>query len=216
MRLGDRHPSVSNRRRFGSAAVGRFPTGGRRRTAPNGKGVRSNLCEAGHRPKVGRGPSRQIGPDPFSVPFIRCDLVSDRRVTVLSGKPLLSTRERTVLSFQKGDWLRATSSSIPWRRPYSHGACPLVGRTAQMLRGGKGTGTEPHRTQGAFPIQRAARSQSPFCDCRFCVELSVTNTRGEMTMKHIRTDMTGFSFSCFRGGPRAPPSDDAELCEGGG
>ena len=35
-------------------------------------------------------------------------------------------------------------------------------------------------------------------------------------MKHIRTDLTGFSFCCFRGGPRAPPSDDAELCEGGG
>jgi RimJ/RimL family protein N-acetyltransferase len=33
---------------------------------PCGKGDRSNLCEAGHRPKVGRGPFRQIGPVPFS------------------------------------------------------------------------------------------------------------------------------------------------------
>jgi formylglycine-generating enzyme required for sulfatase activity len=31
-----------------------------------GKGDRSNLCEAGHRPEVGRGPFRQIGPVPFS------------------------------------------------------------------------------------------------------------------------------------------------------
>jgi len=31
-----------------------------------GKGDRSNLCQAGHRPEVGRGPLRQIGPVPFS------------------------------------------------------------------------------------------------------------------------------------------------------
>jgi hypothetical protein len=29
------------------------------------KGDRSNLCEAGHRPEVGRGPFRKIGPVPF-------------------------------------------------------------------------------------------------------------------------------------------------------
>jgi serine/threonine-protein kinase len=33
---------------------------------PEGKGDRSNLCEAGHQPEVGRGPFRQIGPVPFS------------------------------------------------------------------------------------------------------------------------------------------------------
>ncbi len=32
-----------------------------------GKGDRSNLCEAAHQPEVGRGPSRQIGPVPFSL-----------------------------------------------------------------------------------------------------------------------------------------------------
>jgi len=32
------------------------------------KGDRSNLCEAGHRPQVGRGPFRQIGPVPLFPP----------------------------------------------------------------------------------------------------------------------------------------------------
>ena len=32
-----------------------------------GKGDRYNLCRAGHRPQVGRGPFRQIGPVPFSL-----------------------------------------------------------------------------------------------------------------------------------------------------
>ena len=33
------------------------------------KGTRFNLCEAGHRPKVGRGPLGQIKPGPFFGPF---------------------------------------------------------------------------------------------------------------------------------------------------
>jgi hypothetical protein len=40
-------------------------------TMRRGKGGRCLLCEAGHRPKVGRGPFRQKGPVPFSAPWPR-------------------------------------------------------------------------------------------------------------------------------------------------
>ena len=42
-----------------------------------GKGDRSNSCGAGHRPEVGRGPLRQIGPVPFSL---------EERLTALLAK----------------------------------------------------------------------------------------------------------------------------------
>ena len=42
------------------------------------------MCEAGHRPKVGRGPFRKIGPVPFSLPFLS---VGNRGRISMSDEP---------------------------------------------------------------------------------------------------------------------------------
>ena len=87
MRLGNQQPSVFDRRRFGYAAVGKFPAGGRARTARS-EVILTTLVR------------RDLVSERGVIVLSGHQQLSTRGVTVLSGKPLLSTRGRTAPSFR--------------------------------------------------------------------------------------------------------------------